>query len=303
MIRVYAIIVTVLLVFAAFTSVSFWRNIHDYKEEILARNAQVVELEGQKAALQISLDSLQNVFFSLQQEKDQMSEELSASTNLLRSKEVAIKKLRNQEASTLKALKAQVAALEKSKTEYEALIASLKAEVEKLQQENQLLKDENVVLTTTTASLLAKSNDLGKKLDEQTVKAQASSFKATAFRVEVGAKGSKITSRAAKVRDLSVSFDLSDVPETYQGGQKLYLSITGANGKPIAAKNPVNVTVTGANGDTPIIALQTKAVNLTASQRISFTHKIEDKLSAGNYLVAIYCDKGLLGSSSFKLSK
>jgi hypothetical protein len=51
-----------------------------------------------------------------------------------------------------------------------------------------------------------------------------------------------------------------------------------------------------------IQAQQVKAVVLENTQRMSFHHKFDDKLKAGGYVVAIYCDKGLLGASSFKLN-
>jgi hypothetical protein len=50
------------------------------------------------------------------------------------------------------------------------------------------------------------------------------------------------------------------------------------------------------------MSIQSKQTVLMNTQRMVFNYKLEDKLKAGNYVVAIYCDKGLLGASSFRLS-
>jgi hypothetical protein len=78
--------------------------------------------------------------------------------------------------------------------------------------------------------------------------------------------------------------------------------VTDEKGKPIAASNPTKKTINAPAGQVEIIAVQTKAVNLGLSQRLNFSYKLEEKLKAGNYVVAIYCDRGLLGVSSFRLS-
>ena len=52
---------------------------------------------------------------------------------------------------------------------------------------------------------------------------------------------------------------------------------------------------------TDIIAAESKEVNITADQRLTFTHELADKLSTGYYRVALYTDIGLLGANSFRL--
>ena len=50
-----------------------------------------------------------------------------------------------------------------------------------------------------------------------------------------------------------------------------------------------------------IIAVAAQDENLGSSQRLSFTHELEDKISAGLYRVTAYTDIGMLGASSFRL--
>jgi hypothetical protein len=98
-----------------------------------------------------------------------------------------------------------------------------------------------------------------------------------------------------------VSFDLADVPEPFQGPQKLYLVITNDKGSPIASTNPTKATVFAPTGPVEIQAQALKQVVLETTQRQSFTYKLDERLKSGSYVVAIYCDKGLLGASTFRL--
>jgi hypothetical protein len=50
-----------------------------------------------------------------------------------------------------------------------------------------------------------------------------------------------------------------------------------------------------------LIAARARDVNITASQRLSFTHDLEDRLRPGFYRVSVFTDIGLLGAASFRL--
>ncbi len=78
--------------------------------------------------------------------------------------------------------------------------------------------------------------------------------------------------------------------------------ITDDRGTPIPTANPTKATVYAPTGPVEIQAQQVKEVALGPTQRMQFHHKFDEKMKAGNYVVAVYCDKGLLGASSFKLN-
>jgi hypothetical protein len=301
--RIYAIAMTVLFLLSAIGAFTFWKKSGGYLLETKEQRASLDSLNRLKADLELNLSQLQTSFDSLRTENEELEGKATASAELVAQKQAQIIKLKQQSATDLVSLRAQVEGLQKAKTEYETIVAVLRAENNQLKAENEALKAENSELKGSNEQLTDQVGDLAKKLEEQIRKTQSASFKASSFRVEVGRKNDKMTTRAKKARELNISFDLADVPESFQGIHKLYLSITDENGKPIAAVNPSNVTVHGPTGDIPIIALQTRPVNLGPTQRLSFNYKVEDKLSAGNYVAAIYCDKGLLGASSFRLAK
>ena len=141
--------------------------------------------------------------------------------------------IKNQNASDLAGLRGQIDALQKAKTEYETVIGLLQQENEALKSENSTLKGKNETLSAENMQLSTEVSDLAKKLEEQIRRTQSAKFKASAFRVEVEKKRDKLTTRAKRVRELNISFDLADVPEVYRGQQKLYLAITDDSGKPL----------------------------------------------------------------------
>lgn len=293
-----AIIAGILLVAALGAVIWYVKSANAEK----ARQAALIEtLTLEKTNLESSLDSLQRELLSVQSENEELEGKVSASASVIEQKEIVIKQLKNQNTKELSQLQGQVASLQKAKAEYEAILAVLRAENEQLKAEIAALKAENAGLRDSTVQLSAKIGDLDSKLAEQVKKTQSARFKATSFRVEMERKTDKLTAKARRVRNLTVSFDLADVPEQYRGPQKLYLVITDANSKPIAAANPTKVTISAPTGDIPIIAQQTRTVNLVETQRMTFNYKLEEKLKAGNYIAAVYCDSGLLGASSFRL--
>ncbi|HNE28888.1 MAG: hypothetical protein U0U46_01335 [Saprospiraceae bacterium] len=300
--RLYGIIVTVLLLLSAVLGWFFWNRSQNVMRERKAEQEQYAELLKQKTQIEHDLDSLSVSYSDLRTENETLQGKVTSTAAIVEQKEIVIQQIKASNAKDLAALKAQVENLQKAKTEYETVIMVLKGENETLRNENQRLTGENETLRGEKMQLADQVTGLAKQLEDQIRKTQSASFKATSFRVEIERRNDKLTTRARKARELMVSFDLADVPQQYQGPQKLYMVITDEKGNPIATDNPVKATVYAPTGPVEIMAQQVKAVVLENTQRLSFVHKFDDRLKAGNYVVAIYCDKGLLGASSFRLS-
>ncbi len=300
--RTYSIIVTVLLALAAILGFFFWQKSKSYQAEKDKIEAERVALETQKTSIENSLDSLSNAYASLRTENENLQGRVTSTAEQIAQKENVIREIKATSAKDLDDLRRQVADLQKTKIEYETIITTLRAENEQLRNENQRLTGENEQLKGANTELTGKVQDLAKELEEQIRKTQSASFKATSFRVSTSRKTDKLTTKARRTREIDVSFDLADVPQPFQGTQKLYMAITDEKGNPIASANPVKATVYAPSGPVEIIAQQVKGVVLENTQRMSFHYKFDEKLKSGNYVVAIYCDKGLLGASSFKLN-
>lgn len=300
--RTYSIIVTVLLALAAILGFFFWQKSKSYQAEKDKIEAERVALETQKTSIENSLDSLSNAYASLRTENENLQGRVTSTAEQIAQKENIIREIKAASAKDLDDLRRQVADLQKTKIEYETIITTLRAENEQLRNENQRLTGENEQLKGANTELTGKVQDLAKELEEQIRKTQSASFKATSFRVSTSRKTDKLTTKARRTREIDVSFDLADVPQPFQGTQKLYMAITDEKGNPIASANPVKATVYAPSGPVEIIAQQVKGVVLENTQRMSFHYKFDEKLKSGNYVVAIYCDKGLLGASSFRLN-
>lgn len=266
---------------------------------MLAEEVQSLELE--KTMVERSLDSLTISYANLRTENEDLRGKEASTTSLIAEKDAAIKKIKSQNRRDLASLRKQVEDLKKIKIEYETIISALRSENEQLRMENERLAGENSQLRDENADLTGKMGSLTKELEEQIRKTQSAKFKATSFRVEVDRRKDKLTTSARKAKEVRVSFDLADVPREYQVIQKLYMSITDEKGRPIASVNPTKTSIEAPTGPVAVVAQQTKAVALTDTQRLTFTYKLDDKLKSGKYVVAIYCDSGLLGGASFRL--
>lgn len=300
--RNWAILSTVLLILSSAAAVWMWQKNNSLSDEFLAQDQTIAALEAERGRLNASIDSLSNAYDYIRAENDSLQGAVAKSEHLIREKAAEIDRIRRKSTRNLKELREQVTEMQKAKTEMETVLSLLRAENAQLKAENARLAGENEQLRGEKDQLSSQVGDLAEKLAEQIRKTQSARFKASSFRVEVERKGDKQTTRAKRVREIMVSFDLADVPETYQGPQKLYLVISDDKGVPITSANPIKVTIDAPSGAIPIIAQQSKNIQMTQTQRLQFTHKLDDRLKKGHYLASIYCANGLLGVAGFRLS-
>lgn len=300
--RIYGILVTVLLLLAAGLGFFFWQKSKNYLAENQKLEAERQQLEVSKANIESELDSLANAYSSLRTENENLQGRVTSTAELIAQKESQIRKIKASSAKDLESLRGQVASLEKTKIEYETIVTALRTENADLKKENDRLTGENTQLKGANTELSGQVQDLAKQLEDQIRKTQSAVFKATSFRVELERRNDKLTTKARRVREIFVSFDLADVPQAYQGQQKLYLVITDDKGNAIICQSPTKTTVYAPSGPVEITAQQVKEVVLENTQRQSFNYKFDERLKSGSYVVAIYCEKGLLGASSFRLS-
>lgn len=298
---IYGIIIALLLLLSGGIGFYLWQHSKSLLAEKEKKDLEFIALQKEKADLIQSLDSLSTAYADLRIENESLTSQIATSAGLVQQKESAVKKISSKTTKEISELKLQLEELRKTVTELQTFISVLEADNAKLKGENQLLKDENSQLKGDNEHLSGQVSTLAKQLEDQIRKTQAAQFKATSFKLELLRKD-RTTGKAKKARDLQVSFDLIDVPTDFRGQQSIYLVVTDEKGKPISASNPTKKTINAPAGQVEIIAVQTKAVNLGLSQRLNFSYKLEEKLKAGNYVVAIYCERGLLGASSFRLS-
>jgi len=297
---ILAIILALLLLGLGWYAWSLNSSNKDLTAKNTALNTEVSDLAELKNNLESEVDSLEAAFADLAEENQLLEGSIAdAEAEIQKQKSIARKARRNASAATEETdgLRAQIENLLGVKSQLESRINSLEAENQALQNENEELKGNLDNAKQENAALAA----LNKTIQDEVARLTLSNFKAGAFRVIVKKGNSKATAKSRRARKLSVSFDLTNVPEKYQGLKTLYLVVTDDKGTPIKNSKPINAEIAVNGQSMNISAVKTKDVNIGPSQRLSFDHDLEDKLKTGYYRVAVYTDIGLLGANSFRL--
>jgi predicted nucleic acid-binding Zn-ribbon protein len=259
-------------------------------------SSELKGMEELKEELAKQVDSLQNAYTTLAGENQNLQGSLSDAQSALARKDAEIRAAKTNRLGEVNGLRGEIQQLLAEKTELESVVNDLREENQTLKERTgQLERDLSVARDENSA--LA---NLNKTIQGELKRLTLANFKASGFQVEVEGKKPKVTAKSGRARRIKVSFDLVDVPQEYQGLRPLYLSITDDKGTPIAGSNiSAKANVNGSRMD--ILAVKAKDVSLSATQRLSFSHDLEDKLNDGYYRVSVFTDIGLLGASSFRL--
>ena len=297
---ILAVILGLLLILAGWWGMKV-QQLNKANEQLSGEKTELREqldgLEAVKRNLEIEVDSLEKAYLAKVVENEELQGSLASAKNEVIAKNVALKNAKKANTSELNDLKAEIQELLASKGELEKLIKDVQSENDSLKSlAGQLEKDladsrqENEELAS-----------LNRAIQEEVGRLTLANFKASAFQIEVEQKNSKVTSKSKRARRIKVNFDLTNVPEEFQGVRPIYLAITDSKGTPINASNPVSVTINVNGQSMDLIAVEEKEVNIEGNQRLSFSHDLEEKLATGFYRAAVFTDIGFLGASSFKL--
>ncbi len=297
---VVAIILALLL-----AGVGWWGyGLKKDKEKLAVENdkmeSEISGLESLKTELEAEVDSLALAYEVLTIENDSLSSSLTDAQARLVRRDATIRQLNRQQVRSVdnaEGLRAQIQSLLAAKSELENQIVDLQTENEALREEAGLLK---VDLSKAREDNLALAN-LNRTMQSELDKLTLANFKATAFQVEVERRRSKVTVKGRRAKRIKASFDLTNVPEKYQGVRPLYLVITDEKATPIQLENPIKAQVVVNGQANDIIAAEQKEVNIGANQRLSFSHELDKRLRKGYYRVIVYTDIGVLGASSFRM--
>lgn len=260
-------------------------------------NIQVGDLAELKEALATEVDSLQRSYDALAEENQSLQGSLTETQSQLAQKDASLKAAKRQAAAQSNDLNAQIQELLAAKAQLESLIGAMQTENDSLRQVAGILQQDLGVAREENAAL----TNLNRTMQDEVKRLTLANFKATAFQVELEKKSSRATAKSTRARRIRVTFDLANVPPEYQGTRTIYMVVTDEKGTPIQTENPVMAQVVVNNQRVDIIAQKVQDVNITESQRLTFTHDLEEKLRSGFYRVAVYTDIGLLGASNFRL--
>ena len=293
-----AIIIVLLIALAGTSYWAFFKKQENsvITKENIAYQSENKELISLRDSLVAQVESLSSSFAALSEENQSLQGSLNEAKIELTSKIKTLSLYKKNSAKEANSLRAEILQLLAVKAELEESISAL-------QEENDNLKVENTSLTSNLNEAnkdKAALANLNRTMQEEVKKLTLNNFKASAFQVELETPKSKLTAKSTKARRIVVNFDLTSVPDEYQGIRTIYMAITDDNGVPVPGSNiSKNIVV---NGQTMSLnAVSGKEVNITSNQRLSFSHNMEDKLKPGFYRVAVYADLGMLGSANFRL--
>ncbi|MCB0687180.1 MAG: hypothetical protein KDC53_11660 [Saprospiraceae bacterium] len=297
------IILGILLAIAAGFAIYFGMKHNQEVKEAAIRQTEIDSLVAVRTNLETELNSLNLQYSAIAMENDSLTGSLESAREAIAKKDEQLRWAQRKSANDAKALKEEITMLETNKEEMIATIDRLTEENEALKMSNAELSEKLTASEQQNTELKGQVGDLERAnslLEQRSSQLASVAYKASAMQVNVAKRNDKNTIKAGRVRKFSVGFDLVDVPEEYRGEQNLYLTITDANGVPIS-EGGEKVRVGSENQALVIEALESKKVNVGASQRVEFSHELSDKIQKGFYIISIYADKGLIGSTMYQL--
>ncbi len=283
----------------------FWMKSSRLQGENTGYEATADSLSTLKYDLLDNIDSLQTAYQLIIAKNDSLNVSLEDALQNVANQNEQLKSIRRQSSNSQKGLLQEINQLRALKAELEGNIGRLVEENESLREENSMLAEQVETTEKRNQELSAKSSQLESAnltLQSDLSQLRAASVRASGFLVDLQTRSSKTTSKSGRVRNLSINFDIVNVPQEHQGTHTLYLVITDASGNPIASDNPIRKRIEANGRVAEIIAQQSKEVSLEESQRLNFNYPVSEKLKRGTYQVSIYSDLGLLGSSNVKLT-
>jgi len=304
--KVASIIMGVLLIGAIAFGVMFYNRHNNASHKAMSLSAQLDEtkakLEGELATLNTSYDDqiIKN---------DTLASELKQKVAQVEDLQIRIDKAKKDLKSSQshnKEIKARLDQMEELKVALEKDISTLRDENVALAASNHDLnteltatKDEVVNLNTKVMTLTAANSKLTGRLKTLA----PAGFRADNFTVTSEDRKDKVTTKGRKIDEVTVKFDLNNIPEEFQGNREIYLVLTEFNGNPVAVVPGKEVNLSFGDQPVNVRAADLEKIDLKERQSVTMSFEPTDDLNPGTYNVIVYADSGYLGSTGFMVSK
>ncbi|MFZ1677761.1 MAG: hypothetical protein WBP41_13855 [Saprospiraceae bacterium] len=304
--KVASIIMGVLLIGSIAFGVMFYNRHNESAHKAMDLSTQ---LDNTRTQLQGELATLNSAYTGEIATNDTLSSELQKKVTEVADLQDRIAKAKKDLKSSLannKEIQARLAQMEDLKVALEKDIAALRDENVALASSNHDLnteltstKDEVVNLNSKVMSLTAANTKLTGRLK---ILAPAG-FRADNFTVTSADKRDKLTTKGKKIEEITVKFDLNNIPEEYQGNRSIYLVLTQFNGNPVTVVPGKDVNLTFGEEAVNVHAADLENVDLKDRQSMTMSFEPTDNMSPGTYNLMVYSDNGYLGSTGFMVSK
>lgn len=297
------LIVAVVLLAIALIGSLIWgsstsNKVDKLQADKMAVTASLEDMSALRDELAAEVESMVTQYDQLAQENNSLQGQMAQSSEELNRAKAALSKAKSSAASEMKDLRAQIEELQRLKQDLQLNMDAMLAQNDSLRMQIGVLEGDLAVSTEQNMML----NESNTQKDSEIRSLTYQSFKATSFEISPEVNSGNATAKSGRARRIKASFDLENVPADYQGARPIYLVITDETGTPIPRTDYIRTTIKPLDGQPQdIMAVEVKEEELAASQRLTFTHELENKLDAGNYTLSAYTDVGFLGSSTFRL--
>ncbi len=304
--KTVSILLGVLFLCAAVFGVTFYSK---YKTYVNKANDLGAQLDSTRTQLQGELASLNSSYNNQIAVNDTLTVDLQAKIAEVEDLKGRIAKARKE----LKISKANTEEIKARLAQMEELKNALERDILGLKEENQALAASNAELNMELSDTKDQVSTLNKqvmsltganeKLTGRLRTLAPAGFRADNFTVTSANKRDKLTTKARKIDEITVTFDLNNIPEEYQGNRELYLVLTEFNGNPVEAVPGKNVNLKFGNEPVQVRAADAEKLNLKSRQSVTMSFEPTDNLDPGTYNLMVYADNGYLGSTGFMVTK
>jgi len=299
-------ILTMLFLGAVILAWSFWAKSNKYENETANLVAELKAMDQSKLALQDTVGKLEDSYQHKISENEILTsalEERVAEVNDLQKRVRTVRDQLSKSQEINEQINQRLAQLEELKI-------SLEEDIEGLQEQNLEIRSANneiaVELTLSREQAAELSEDL-KILDQKNdqlvsrlFQLAPAGFVAENFKVSAMQKNAKITTKAGRANEISVTFDIKNVPVEYQVSEELYLVITHFDGNPVSDIAAKNVKI-GSQSPIDVSAVDIEQIRLSERQSVEMSFSPGKKFEGGLYNALVYADHGFLGATSFEL--
>ena len=298
-------LIIIALVLLLLASGGYWY--YDYTENkklVTNKNSQIESITAQKSELQANFDASLAKLENLQNENTAIQSKLTAqNTTIIKSKEeirVLLHKKDISESDLAKAKK-MIAALNTT-------INNMQTEVARLTQENKILGEEKVKLSSENANLANQLNfsnlqneELEQKIDVAST-LNASNINIRPIKVKKSGK-EKSTAIAKRTDKLLVSFDVAN-RIIKPGSTDVYVLVIGPDGIAVSAEDKSSgVFDTRDEGAKNFTAKLPVELETSKTKNVTFTFTQPNEFVEGDYKIEIYQNGFLIGEGVKSLKK
>ncbi len=304
--KVASIILGVLLIGAIAFGAMYYNRHNDASMKATDLSLQ---LDNTRTQLEGELTTLNTSFDDQIKANDTLSVALQTKVAEVEDLQIRIadakKELKSSQANA-KQIRARLEQMESLKVALEADIVSLRDANTSLTSSNQQLNTdltssrEQISTLNTQVMSLTGANE---KLTGRLKTLAPAGFRADNFTVVSEDRKDNPTTKGRRIDEITVTFDLNNIPEEYQGNRELYLVLTEFNGNPVAVVPGKDVNLTFGDDAVNVRAADLERVNLTNRQSVTMSFEPTDNLIPGTYNLMVYADNGYLGSTGFRVSK